>query len=850
MATARMELWRCKSCFESFQDEIDIYHHTKNNDCPKSKGVFKCHVPNCDRHYGSSNSYGKHLSRCHKNSKVFSERVPNKARIEVNFREIEPKKPRIDIAADDVHQPRLQGIVNNLDQGCCLENEYDCESDESDSNDDFDEEDSDYFSSDDFGDGSFFERKSDECAGDFVAKLYMYSSIPRKIVMNVIKDSSDLCDESLDNISDEIVQTSKTRDLDPNTVSVVLDILKNHKDRFKKLKTEKKCFKYFKNCDTFIYPESYAIGERQDYREKYGEMLLVHIPVCVQYILLSKVLKIFLELPGMFERTVEYLKELMNDELSISNNVQGSYLKFWRLFSEGLIILPLFIYFDDYENNNPIGSYRGVNKCGAVYVSIPCLPPEYQSKIENIFLFLLFNTLDRAVFSNKMTFAKAIEELNLLQTEGITLDLPTGPMKVIFKVRNLIGDNLGIHAICNFVQYFRTKFFCHLCLTEYSDISTKLTEDDCILRNPENYSEMLAKNNPQESGMDGECVWNNLDNFHATVNITEDVMHDWYEGICRYDVAIALHDLIYVQKSFELKDLNSRIRSFYYGPKESTNKPPEILEHQLKNKCLIMTSAEMHSLVTRLPMIIGFLLPEEDEILRILIQMKRIIDIVSSKTVQPDTHKQLKVLISEYLESKRELFENEKDKPKHHLGLHGPSSMEKFGPLTKIFALRFEAKNQEGKTISRTAKARLNVCRTIAMRHQLMFNYRLRMKKPPSRFETAEEKCNLKDTVTTVEWVKICDNRIDRNCILVLFDDKGPAFYVVHYLIVIDDDIRLITKKLRDCFPVQRVHAYEVHDKDAFSWSSLTLNGVRRAFVTYSTTLSDGGTYIFQNWIE
>ncbi|KAJ8676961.1 hypothetical protein QAD02_012748 [Eretmocerus hayati] len=221
-----------------------------------------------------------------------------------------------------------------------------------------------------------------------------------------------------------------------------------------------------------------------------------------------------------------------------------------------------------------------------------------------------------------MTFAKAIEELNFLQTEGITVDLPTSPIRVIFKITNLIGDNSGIHAICDFVQYFRAKFFCHFCVTEYCDISTKLTEDDCTLRNPDNYVELLAKNNPQESGLDGECVWNRLDNFHATVNIGEDVMHDWYEGICRYDVATALYDFIYVQRAFTLKDVNSRIRSFYYGPKGSTNKPPGILEHQLKNKCLIMTSAEMNCLVTRLPMIIGLTVPEKNEVLQFLIQMK------------------------------------------------------------------------------------------------------------------------------------------------------------------------------------------------------------------------------------
>lgn len=60
--------------------------------------------------------------------------------------------------------------------------------------------------------------------------------------------------------------------------------------------------------------------------------------------------------------------------------------------------LPLILYFDDYETNNPLGSHKGISKCGAVYAKLPSLPPEYQAKIENLFLFILFNTLYRTVF--------------------------------------------------------------------------------------------------------------------------------------------------------------------------------------------------------------------------------------------------------------------------------------------------------------------------------------------------------------------------------------------------------------------------------------------------------------------
>lgn len=86
------------------------------------------------------------------------------------------------------------------------------------------------------------------------------------------------------------------------------------------------------------------------------------------------------------------------------------------------MIFPLFLYFDEFEPNNPLGSHRGIAKCGAVNVSIPCLPPEFQSKLDNIFLFSLFNTLDREKFKNDSIFSKIIEELDFLETTGITVN--------------------------------------------------------------------------------------------------------------------------------------------------------------------------------------------------------------------------------------------------------------------------------------------------------------------------------------------------------------------------------------------------------------------------------------------
>lgn len=83
------------------------------------------------------------------------------------------------------------------------------------------------------------------------------------------------------------------------------------------------------------------------------------------------------------------MKELQHDFLSLRNVIQGT---LWRSkvateFGEKFV-LPLYVYFDDYEVGNPLGSHAGLNKIGAVYLSIACLPPKRASSIKKYFFSL------------------------------------------------------------------------------------------------------------------------------------------------------------------------------------------------------------------------------------------------------------------------------------------------------------------------------------------------------------------------------------------------------------------------------------------------------------------------------
>lgn len=89
---------------------------------------------------------------------------------------------------------------------------------------------------------------------------------------------------------------------------------------------------------------------------------------------------------------------------------------------ENKLVLSPYIYFDEYEPGNPLGSQAGLHKIGAVYYTIAGIPPVYASKLENLFLWGLFNSNDRSQHGNKKVFYKFIDELKYLESNGILVD--------------------------------------------------------------------------------------------------------------------------------------------------------------------------------------------------------------------------------------------------------------------------------------------------------------------------------------------------------------------------------------------------------------------------------------------
>jgi len=102
------------------------------------------------------------------------------------------------------------------------------------------------------------------------------------------------------------------------------------------------------------------------------------------------------------------------------------------------ILIPFFLYFYAFETNYPFGSHAGIQKLGAIYVSLPGCPPEFPSKLENIFMILLFDTTDKKLAGNRKLFKHIILEINDLESRGIQICIENQNIQIIL----IISSNI------------------------------------------------------------------------------------------------------------------------------------------------------------------------------------------------------------------------------------------------------------------------------------------------------------------------------------------------------------------------------------------------------------------------
>lgn len=650
------------------------------------------------------------------------------------------------------------------------------------------------------------------------AKLYSNYSFARSTVQEIITEIENLYNEPLEIVEEIILsQDSKDRELIKNMLSLL-------KNPFKELKTEYLRFKFFKNSNFFVEVESLHLGEKIVDKKVHDQVVLHSMEAHVQYVPIKKTLKLFLEIPNIYKDIQDYVVKLCN-RVEIRNVMQG---ELWHNIKYNVKknILPLYLYFDDFEVGNPLGSHAGKNKIGALYFSLACLPPECSSQLDSIFLALLHYSEYRKVFGNASVFKKVIEDLQDLFENGITIATTEGSQQIYFIVISVLGDNLGIHSLMGFNESFVSNNYCQFCLSDKNSCRVQVTEDLNLLRNIDNYQKDLVNFN---NGIKEECIWNNLPRFHVTNNLSCDVMHDIHEGVSRYDLGEILYQFVFIKKYFTLDILNNRIKYFNFNSND--NKPPPLTKQRLSNKYIIMSASEMKTLTSYLGLIIGDLVPQNCEYWQLYLLLCKIIEIVDSKVVTFQESYLLQNIISEHHELYIEKFGYLK--PKHHFLVHYPRLMRMLGPLSNTSSIRYEARHRQFKSAANVIASRKNIPYSLAIKNQLSFCNRVLSNKGlfktidygpqnvtlveenlcfsffKNKFPQKAENCFLTD------WVEIHGVKYTHNLVLLLkISNFLPCFGKISLIVLSEENVYFICKTLSTIKLDVHYNAYEANDDD------------------------------------
>lgn len=232
----------------------------------------------------------------------------------------------------------------------------------------------------------------------FILLLYSDPVYPRKLVQEVI-DFIDNFIRSvyLPSLRDDIIKVLKKTDINKDSLDDIDVCFKKHSNVFEPLSTEFKRSNLLRRKG-FFDPEDIIIGDSLTEKLVENNIKLVPDFLTGVTVPLRKSLKCFLEIPGIFNEIIKYTKQLSTESHVITNILQGDlWLKKYLIKFNQELVLPLFIFYDEIEVGNALGSHAGVNKFGAVCASIACLPPRIAAKLNSI----LFSTLIYAADKKK-----------------------------------------------------------------------------------------------------------------------------------------------------------------------------------------------------------------------------------------------------------------------------------------------------------------------------------------------------------------------------------------------------------------------------------------------------------------
>jgi len=545
----------------------------------------------------------------------------------------------------------------------------------------------------------------------FFARLSTRNLIPDSTVDIIAHELQSICSMNLAYISTKVRSALTGANASDEVVACAVaaidksDLVRQYLDTGGALCSALRRRSFMKQEFTLVNPIPVYVGKSKSNKNRYAHYVPIH----------------------------ESLAALLQDESIVqqchSQTCSGSIL---RDFTDGTVhrqmiagagehCLSLILYQDSFEVVNPLGSARKKHKLLGVYFVLGNLACHNRSAVDSMQLVLLARECDFDSLGQSM-FRQLVADLRTLETDGVTVK--GHKYKAVLSA--IAGDNLGSHCIGGFTKNFSSSaHICRFCLLTRSDLDTGvIIASHDQMRTPESYNTAVAS--LQNSGVDCvdgikfDSVFNQLQFFHVCQpGLPPCTAHDLFEGVVAYDVPLFLQYFVR-QKYITVDCLNARVETIGLSGADAKVRPPA-LRKQLDR--LIGSASQNWFFLRIVPVLIQGSVVVSDEVYQTLLLLCELVEYVMAPALSFGQVAYMDVIIRDYLERRMSLFPNVRVRPKHHYMSHYAALTMKFGPLIRLWTMRFESKHQFFKRCIRNSRNFVNVTGMLASRHQMLQAY-------------------------------------------------------------------------------------------------------------------------------
>jgi hypothetical protein len=404
--------------------------------------------------------------------------------------------------------------------------------------------------------------------------------------------------------------------------------------------------KFYKEQLHYVEPKRFLLGQENNRKDRYG-----------QYVVVADTIQSLFKDQSV---CTQYLNPLKKTPGLLSDVVDGSVFCNNAFFKNEPHAIKIILYQDAFEIVNPLRSAKKKHRKLGVYMTLADIYPHNRSTIDQMQLVLMCREADQKTFGRAKILSPIIQDLQKIEPDGIHI---FDDVAAKGSADSLVGDNLGSHGVGGFVESFSASYFCCYCLVTRDDFSVS---PSFVGETPtrENYNCDVQQSiiDGCSRGVKSDSSFSRLKHFNGCApDLTTCLEDDLFEGVVDVDLFLYINQMVNVLKWFSYDFSNRRINQFKYLGDDAASKPCAVNAkgdrlggHAVLNWCLLRM----------LVLLIGDRIKDpENEVWQLYLLLKKIVELVCSKSIAHSQVAYLHVLVEDYQDRRLSAFPNVRLRP-------------------------------------------------------------------------------------------------------------------------------------------------------------------------------------------